>query len=72
MIGFVIVQSATDLIGHGRLEDPATLGAWFDKIPDSLILDQRAFWIFLLLVLFIKGAGPLSIDGMLRRRMIDY
>jgi putative oxidoreductase len=72
MIGFVIMQSATDLIGHDRLEDPATLGAWFDKIPDSLILDQRAFWIFLLLVLFIKGAGPLSIDGMLRRRVLDY
>lgn len=72
MMGFVIVQSATDLIGHGRLEDPATLGAWFDKIPDSLILDQRAFWIFLLLVLFIKGAGPLSLDGMLRRRVIEY
>lgn len=71
MIGFVVVQSVTDLIGHGRLEDPATLGAWFDKVPDSLILDQRAFWIFVLLVLFIKGAGPLSIDALLRRRIVD-
>ncbi len=69
MIGFVIVQSATDLIGHGRLEDPQTLGAWFDKIPDSLILDQRAFWVFLLLVLVVKGAGPLSVDTILKRRL---
>jgi len=68
MIGFVIVQSMTDLIGHGGLEHPETLGAWFDNIPDAVILDQRAFWIFLLLVLFIKGAGPLSVDRILVSR----
>lgn len=68
MIGFVVVQSATDLIGHGGLEHPETLGAWFDRIPDGVILDQRAFWVFLLLVLFIKGAGPLSVDRILVAR----
>lgn len=68
MIGFVAVQSATDLIGHGGLEHPETLGAWFDRIPDGVILDQRAFWVFLLLVLFIKGAGPLSVDRILVAR----
>lgn len=68
MIGFVVVQSATDLVGHGGLEHPETFGAWFDRLPDSAILDQRAFWVFLLLVLVIKGAGPLSVDRILVRR----
>jgi putative oxidoreductase len=67
MIGFIVVQSLTDLIGHGGLEHKETLGAWFDRFPDSVILDQRAFWIFLLLVLVIKGAGPLSLDRALAR-----
>ncbi|MGB1034912.1 MAG: DoxX family membrane protein, partial [Primorskyibacter sp.] len=45
MIGFVIVQSLTDIFAHG-----AATGAWFDKASDSLILDQRAFWVFLLVL----------------------
>lgn len=65
MIGFVVVQSMTDLIGHGGFEHPETLGAWFDRIPDSAILDQRAFWIFVLIVLVVKGAGPLSLDRLM-------
>lgn len=68
MIGFVIVQSLTDLIGHGGFEHKETYGAWFDRFPDSAILDQRAFWIFVLVVLVIKGAGPLSLDNALSRR----
>ena len=68
MIGFVIVQSLTDLIGHGGFEHKETYGAWFDRFPDSAIMDQRAFWIFLLLVLVVKGAGPLSLDAAFRRR----
>lgn len=68
MIGFIIVQSLTDLIGHGGFEHPETFGAWFDRLPNSAILDQRAFWIFVLLVLVIKGAGPLSVDRFLTRR----
>jgi len=67
MIGFVAVQSLTDLYGHNGWEDAAVLGAWFDKIPDGIILDQRALWVFLLAVLVIKGAGPLSFDRALRR-----
>ncbi len=42
MIGFVIVQTLTDLYGHGVLSEPATVGAWFDGAPGSVILDQRA------------------------------
>jgi len=65
MIGFVLVQSATDIIGHGAV--PATIGAWFDRFPDSLILDQRALWIVLLASIVALGAGPLSFDRLLRR-----
>ncbi|QUJ77109.1 DoxX family protein [Sulfitobacter albidus] len=68
MIGFVVVQSLTDLYGHGGFDDPTVLGAWFDRFPDAVILDQRALWVFLLLVLVIKGAGPLSFDRALRPR----
>lgn len=68
MIGFVTVQSLTDIYGHGAV-DAQTLGAWFDGASNSLILDQRLFWVFLLLVLVLKGAGFLSIDALLRKRM---
>lgn len=62
MAGFVIVQSLTDIFGHG-----AGAGAWFDRASDALILDQRAFWMLLFLVLIVKGAGPLSADRLFAR-----
>ncbi|MBK1725400.1 DoxX family membrane protein, partial [Thiocystis violacea] len=55
MIGFVLVQTATDLIGHGALSDPVTLGAWFDRMPDAAILDQRLIWVTLLAVPALLG-----------------
>lgn len=67
MIGFVIVQSLTDLYGHGGIEHEGTLGAWFDKASDSLILDQRALWVFLLITLVLQGGGWLSADRALTR-----
>lgn len=66
MIVFVSLQSLTDLYGHNMWDDSKVLGAWFDRFPDSVIMDQRAFWIFVLLVLVIKGAGPVSFDRALR------
>lgn len=60
MIGFIIVQTLVDVTGHG-----AQLGSLFDS-PQALI-DQRTMWIFLFVVLVFKGAGPLSIDGILRK-----
>ncbi len=66
MIVFVVVQSMVDITGHGVAEKD--IGAWFDKASGALIVDQRAFWIFLLLVLVIKGAGPISFDAGLRPR----
>lgn len=67
MIGFVVVQSATDVLGHGVTGDD--LGSWFDRASDALILDQRALWVFLLLVLVVRGAGALSVDAVLSRRI---
>lgn len=65
MIIFVIVQSLTDIFGHGA--DAATIGMWFDRIEDSKIVDQRSLWILLFLTLVIKGGGPFSIDRFLFR-----
>lgn len=70
MIGFIVMQSLTDLFGHGGIEHATTLGAWFDRFPDSAILDQRAFWVFILTVLVIKGAGALSLDRILGRQVM--
>lgn len=68
MIGFIVVQSLTDLYGHNGWDDSKVLGGWFDRFPDGIILDQRAFWVFVLLVLVVKGAGPISFDRALRPR----
>lgn len=60
MIVFVIMQSLTDIIGHG-----AELGAWFDGPSDAVIIDQRAFWMLAFAVLVLKGGGWLSLDRVL-------
>ena len=59
MIGFILVQTTVDVTGHG-----AALGAWLDNAPQ--LIDQRTLWIFLFLVLLFKGAGPLSLDRLLK------
>lgn len=66
MIGFVVVQSLTDVYGHS-----AVLGSFFDAASDSA-LDQRAFWVFLLLYLVFRGAGPLSLDHLFRSERSLY
>ena len=65
MILFIIVQSLTDIVGHGQT---SALGAWFDRLSDGAILDQRALWVMLLLVLVVHGGGPLSLDRAFQRR----
>ncbi|MEL7127148.1 MAG: DoxX family protein [Pseudomonadota bacterium] len=55
MIGFVIVQTIVDVTGHG-----VSLGTWFNNAPE--LIDQRSLWVFLMVVLVIKGAGPFSVD----------
>ncbi len=59
MIGFVIVQTVVDVTGHG-----VPLGAWFNTAPE--LIDERALWVFLLVVLVVKGAGPISIDRLFK------
>jgi putative oxidoreductase len=66
MVGFVVVQSYVDIVGHNLAA--ADIGAWFDGNPSALILDQRAFWVFLLTIIVLRGAGPLSVDAILGRR----
>lgn len=66
MIGFVVVQSLTDIIGHGVVG--ADLGRWFDAVPDAVVLDQRTLWVVVLFIPLTMGGGWLSVDGALRRR----
>ena len=66
MIGFILVQSIVDITGHGLTAKD--IGTWFDGNASALILDQRAFWVFLLLVLVVKGGGALSLDRVLKLR----
>lgn len=70
MIGFVTVQSATDVVGHGAWAN-GTFGSWFDRASDAVIADQRAFWLLLLAILVLKGAGPLSLDRLLFGRGVQ-
>jgi len=66
MIGFIVVMSFVDIQFHGA--DAATIGAWFDRVHNSAISDQRLLWLFPLVYLLIKGAGPLSLDGLITKR----
>ncbi len=68
MIGFITLQSLTDLIGHGALAQAETLGRWFDRAADGVILDQRLLWVFVLLTLVVKGSGPFALDRVIRAR----
>lgn len=65
MIVFVLVQSWVDVTAHGL--DAASIGAPFDRLPNAVIWDQRAFWVFLLAYLAVKGAGAVSLDGLVTR-----
>lgn len=66
MIVFVMVQSYVDIAFHNA--DAETVGTWFDRFSDAVILDQRALWVFLLAYLVIRGAGSVSLDYLLHRR----
>ncbi|WP_208976287.1 DoxX family protein [Polycladidibacter stylochi] len=64
-IVFIAVMSYVDVTGH-HLE-AASIGAWFDGNPASIIADQRFLWVGILCVLVMKGAGQLSVDYLLLR-----
>jgi len=59
MVGFIWVQTIVDVTGHG-----VALGSLFDAAP--ALVDQRVMWTFLMLVLVLQGAGPISLDRILR------
>lgn len=63
MVVFVFIQSYVDITAHSA--DEKTIGSWFDRVPDSAILDQRALWVFLLVYLAIYGAGKVSVDHLI-------
>ena len=67
MIGFVAVQTLVDITVHQV--DAATIGALFDRFPDSLIADQRLLWLSLFVYLAVRGAGLVSLDTILWGRV---
>ncbi len=67
MIGFIAVQSFVDVMFHD-IGAEAT-GAMFDRFPDAAILDQRLLWIVPLVFLIIKGAGSISFDALISKRI---
>ncbi|MGJ3260622.1 MAG: DoxX family protein [Rhodospirillales bacterium] len=65
MIGFIFVMTMVDINFHGV--GTTTIGAMFDRVHDSAILDQRLLWLFPLVYLTIKGPGPVSVDYLLAK-----
>ena len=63
MIGFIMMQSLTDIYGHMAEK----YGVWFDRLSDGVIMDQRLFWVTILMILVVRGAGPLSLDRLMQR-----
>jgi len=66
MIGFVAVQTIVDILFH--MVDPATIGGFFDRMPDAAIADQRLLWVFLLAYLALEGPGRISLDALISAR----
>jgi putative oxidoreductase len=66
MIGFIAVQTLTDIFGHGVGAE--AIGAWFDALPDGAIADQRLLWLFPLFHLALKGGGAVALDRLIARR----
>ncbi|WP_339761307.1 hypothetical protein [uncultured Hoeflea sp.] len=65
MIGFIAVQTFVDITVHQIGAE--SIGALFDRLPDSVIADQRLLWIVPLAVIILKGPGLLSVDALLTK-----
>lgn len=65
MIVFIAVHSYVDIAFHGL--EKKFVGAMFDQAPIAMIFDQRLLWIFVLLVLVVRGGGKLSLDHIVKR-----
>ena len=62
MIVFIGVQTGVDIAFHGT-----AAGSWFDTQPGELV-DLRMLWVFVLLVLVVRGPGAVSVDRWLGKR----
>ncbi|MGH1353341.1 MAG: DoxX family protein [Methyloligellaceae bacterium] len=65
LVGFIAVMTFVDINFHGA--DAQTIGAFFDKVHDSAISDQRVLWLMPLIALIITGPGKVSLDYLLGR-----
>lgn len=65
MIGFIAVQTFVDITVHKLGAE--SIGAWFDRFPDSVVADQRLLWIVPLTVIILKGPGLLSLDAVVSK-----
>ncbi len=65
MIGFIAVMTYVDIYGHDAGAE--TIGAFFDRVQDSAIADQRLLWLFPLIYLVVRGPGLISLDAILGR-----
>lgn len=63
MTGFIFVMTFVDINGHNVMA-----GLLFDRHINSVI-DQRVFWVFLLIVIAGYGAGRFSCDHLLCRKI---
>ncbi|MEO1066260.1 MAG: DoxX family protein [Pseudomonadota bacterium] len=63
MIIFIAVQSVVDIWGHF-----VDGGLPFDKVTTGIIADQRLMWVFILMVIVVRGSGALSVDRWLGER----
>lgn len=62
-IGFIAVQTYVDIAFHGI--EAETIGAVFDQVHNSEILDYRLMWMLPLILLILKGPGKASLDYVL-------
>ena len=62
-IGFIAVQTYVDIAFHGI--ESETIGAVFDQVHNSEILDYRLMWMLPLILLILKGPGKASLDYVL-------
>ncbi|MBW3096347.1 DoxX family protein [Pseudohoeflea coraliihabitans] len=63
MIAFIAVQTLVDITVHQIGAE--AIGSLFDRFPDAAIADQRLLWLFVLIVIVLKGPGWISLDGVL-------
>jgi len=64
-IGFIAVQTYVDIAFHGL--ESETIGAMFDQVHNSEILDYRLLSILPLILLILKGPGKASLDYLLTK-----